>query len=96
MYDEGGNQIGTTKDTIENFFTKGLQESPPTEMTHRFGQPTFIRTGVDNFPSLKINAVKATVSTNKIEATWAFDIKELVGFTLKDVIEGTVRAFDRA
>ncbi len=72
-----------------------MQESPPTEMTHQFERPTFIRTGVDKFPNLKINAVKATVSTNKIEAEWAFDIKELVGFILRDVIEGTVRAFDK-
>jgi hypothetical protein len=95
LYDEGGNQVGTTKDIIETFFTRGLQESPPTEMTHQFERPTFIRTGVDNFPSLKINAVRATVSTNKIEAEWAFDIKELVGFILRDVIEGAVRTFDK-
>jgi hypothetical protein len=95
IYAESGTQVGTVKDIIEAFFPKGLQELPPTRMVHQFEQPTFIRTGMDNFPNLKINAVEATVSVNKIEAKWAFDIKELVGFILEDVVVGTVRTFDK-
>jgi hypothetical protein len=95
VYDQSGWQSGTVKDVIDAFYPGGLRELPPTRMTHRFERPTFIRTGVDSFPRLKINAVEATISVDKIEARWAFDAKELVGFILEDVAAGTALAFDR-
>jgi hypothetical protein len=95
IYAESGSPLGTMKDVIEAFFPKGMQELPPTRMVHQFEQPTFIRTGLDSFPNLKINAVEATVSVNKIEAKWAFDIKELVGFILEDVLAGIMQTFDK-
>lgn len=95
IYTESGIQLGTMKDIIDDLFPKGMQELPPTKMVHQFEQPTFIKTGVDSFPDLKINAVEATVSVNKIEAKWAFDINELVGVILEDIISGVVQTFDK-
>jgi hypothetical protein len=95
VYDQSGRQLGTVKDIIDAFYPGGLRELPPTKMAHQFERPTFIRTGVDGFPRLKIDAVEATISVDKIEAKWAFDAKELVGFILEDVTAGTALAFDR-
>jgi hypothetical protein len=95
LYTESGSQLGTMKDVIEAFFPKGMQELPPTKIVRQFEQPTFIRTGLDSFPNLKINAIEAIVSVNKIEAKWAFDIKELVGFILEDVVTRIVQTFDK-
>lgn len=68
IYEESGSPLGTMKDVIGAFFPRGFQELPPTKMVHKFEQPTFIKTGLDNFPNLKIDAVEAMVSVNKIEA----------------------------
>lgn len=95
LYDESNNRSGTMKDVIDAFLPEGRQEMPPTRITHQFERPTFIKTGMTNFPNLKINAVEATVSVNKIEAKWSFDVKELIGFILEEVIAGKKRKFDK-
>lgn len=95
VYDQSGRQSGTVKDVIDAFYPGGFRELPPTRMAHRFEQPTFIRTGVDGFPRLKIDAVEAIISVDKFETKWAFGAKELVGFILEDVTAGTALAFDR-
>lgn len=95
LYDESDNRSGTLKDVIDSYLPEGWQEMPPKRITHKFERPTFIKTSVENFPNLKINAVEAIVSVNKIEAKWSFDVKELVGFILEDVISGKMRKFDK-
>jgi hypothetical protein len=95
LYDESNNWLGTMKDVIDAFLPKGWQEMPPTRITHEFERPTFTKTGVENFPNLKINIMEATVSVNKIEAKWSFDVEELIGFILEDVIAGKKRKFDK-
>lgn len=95
LYDEDNNRSGTIKNVIDAFLPDGWQEMPPAIINHQFERPTFIKTGVENFPNLKINAVEATVSVNKIEAKWSVDVKELIGFILEEVIAGKERKFDR-
>jgi restriction endonuclease len=95
LYDESNNRLGTLKDVIDAYLPKGWQEMPPTRITHQFERATFVKTGVDIFPNLKINAVEATISVNKTEAKWSFDVKELIGFILEDIIAGKKRQFDK-
>jgi hypothetical protein len=95
LYDESNNRSGTLKDIINAYLPKGWQEMPPTRIIHQFERATFVKTGVDIFPSLKINAVEVTVSVNKIEAKWSFDVKELIGFILENIIAGKKRKFDK-
>jgi len=95
LYDESDNQLGTLKVVIDAYLPEGWQEMPLTRITHQLERPTFIKTGVESFPNLKINAVEVTVSFNIIEAKWTFDVEELIGFILEDEIAGTTRKFDK-
>lgn len=95
LFDESGKGIATLKELTDSFHTLGNAEVPPTRVTHEFAEPTFIETGVDKFPRLKVNAVEAIIAVNKVDQEIKLVAEDIVGFILKNVVEDSERVFDK-
>lgn len=80
---------------MDSFYPKGFQEIASTEVVHNFKEPTFIETGTATFPKLKINTVAFLISTNKVTQRVELMAEDIVGFILKNIIEGTEQTFDK-
>lgn len=93
--DDNNNQVETVKSVIDTFYPQGFQEMPPTGKTHVFGQATYVQTNVPAFPRLKILSLEATVSVSALVQEIRIDAQDVVGFILKNVIEGTQVMFDK-
>ncbi|MDQ3847365.1 MAG: restriction endonuclease [Thermoproteota archaeon] len=95
LFDESGNGITTLKKLTDSFYPSGYMEVPPTRVRHEFTEPAFIETGVAEFPRLKVNAVEATIAVNRVDQEIRLTAGDIVGFILKNVIDGSERIFDR-
>lgn len=94
LFDESGRGI-TMKKLIDSLYLPRFMEVPPTRIRHEFEEPTFIETGVAEFPRLKVNAVEATIAVNKVDQEIRLTADDIVGFILKNVIDGSERIFDK-
>jgi hypothetical protein len=95
LFDESRNRITTLKKLTDSFYPSGYMEVPPTRVRHEFTEPTFIETGVAEFPRLKVNAVEATIAVNRLGQEIRLAAGDIVRFILKNVIDGSERIFDR-
>jgi hypothetical protein len=95
LFDESGNGVTTLKKLTDSLYPSGYTEVPPTRVRHEFAEPTFIETGVDKFPRLKVNAVEATIAVNRVDQEIRLIAGDIVGFILKNVIDGSERIFDK-
>ena len=95
IYDENDKKIATIQDIIEPFFPPGFEEILPTQKKHIFSDPAFIHTWIDRFPKIKIEAIKATISTSKTVEEVRFNAEDIVGFILKNVTEDSYHTFDK-
>lgn len=95
LYDESGTGFVTVKELTDSFYPSGFEDYPPTRVVHQFEKPTFVMSGVTEFPRLKVDQFEATISVGRIEETITLDADDLVGFILKGILEGTEQTFDR-
>jgi len=94
LFNQHGERILTLKSLTDSFYPEGLQELRPTKVAHKFKEPTFIETGVDTFPMLKIDGVEATITVNKIDEKIELFAEDIVGFILKNVTKSSENIFD--
>jgi hypothetical protein len=95
LRDENGSDIVTVKSLTDSFYPPGFEELPPTRVVHLFEEPTFIVTGATEFPRLKVSGIEATIRVGRVEETITIDADDLVGFILRNVLEGTDQALDK-
>jgi hypothetical protein len=95
LFDQGGKELMTLEKLINSFYPSDQQELIPTKVIHEFDEPTFIETGVNAFPRLKINAIEAVIRVNKVELPITLVAEDFVGFILKNVTEGTERLLNK-
>jgi hypothetical protein len=93
--DQSGTGFVTVKELTDSFYPSGFEELPATRVVHKFEKPTFIMSGVAEFPKLKVDQVEATISIGRIEETITLDADDLVGFVLKNILEGTEQILDK-
>jgi hypothetical protein len=93
FYDENGNQILDNAKLTELLIPEGAQELASTRRSHIFESPTFIRTKVARFPSLKILSMEVIVEVSKHVEEFKVDALDFIGFILKNVIDGTQQRF---
>ena len=95
LYDESGTSIVTVKELTDSFYPGGFEELPPTKAVHEFEEPTFIMSGVAEFPRLKVNRLEATIRRGKVKERITLDADDIIGFILKNILEGTEQTFDK-
>lgn len=97
IYDEKGNPFTNVHEIIRSMFPKDFQELPETPVEHIFEKTAFVRNCADNsVPMLKINSISATISVGKIESTTKIDGEHLIGFILRNVVDGSEELFDKS
>jgi hypothetical protein len=95
LFDRGGKGLTTVKKLIGSLYPCGYQELPPTRVVHEFTAPTFIETGIIDFPKLKINAVEATITVSRVDQKICLAADDVVGFILRNVIAGSERILNK-
>ena len=94
IYDEGGQKITTLEDIINSFVLPSSEEISSVKKKHSFSEPAFIHTGIEKFPKLKIKALEATISVSKDVEKIRLNGEDIVGFILKNTLEGSQHTFD--
>lgn len=92
-------ELGHTRVTLNELVTslaEGVQEGPPQTCRHEFTSPTYIRTGSQAFPMMKINAIEFTIVLEESADVSHILLKDLVGVILCDVLGGKTTSFDHA
>lgn len=95
LYDQSGTGLVTVKELTDSFYPSGFEELPRTKVVHKFETPTFIMSGETEFPRLKVDQLEATISVGRIEEAITLDADDLVGFILKNILDGTEQIFDK-
>ena len=95
IYDEDGQKITTLKDIINSFVLPSSEEISSVKKKHSFSEPAFIHTGIEKFPKLKLKALEATISVSKDVEEIRLNGEDIVGFILKNTLEGSQYTFDK-
>lgn len=95
LYSEHDSEVITIKELTDSFYPEGFKELLPTRVVHKFEEPTYIKTDVAEFPRLRLNAVEATITVNKVDQEITFELEDFATFVLKNVFEGTEQIFDK-
>lgn len=95
LYDEQDVEALTVKELTDAFYSEGSEEFPPTRVKHEFKEPTFMKTGVAEFPRIKLDAVEATITVEKVDQKITFKAEDFAAFVLGNMLEGTEQRFDK-
>lgn len=96
LYDEQDVETITVKELTDTFYAEGFQELPSTRVKHEFKEPTFMKTGVAEFPRIKLDAVEATIAVDKVDQKVTFEVEDFAAFVLRNVLMGTEQRFDKS
>jgi hypothetical protein len=98
FYDESGNVVGNLhaiyKETVDDMEKKG--ETEVRKLLLRFSAPTFIATGLQVVPRMKISALSANISIKHGEPVDSpFEVPNMVTFILRNLSTGNTRLVQR-
>ncbi len=95
LYDEKGQETDVVADVLETLLPAGRDPIPPTDVSHVFHEPRFARTGLDEFPRIKLHSIEATVeqTVGESEVT-RVPMRDPAHFIIENVEEGTTRRLD--
>lgn len=96
LYDEHDVETVTVKELTDTFYSEGFQELLPTRVKHEFKEPTFMKTDIAEFPRIKLDAVEATITVDKVDQKVTFEVEDFAAFVLRNVLEGTEQRFDKS
>jgi hypothetical protein len=95
IYDEDGDEIANLQDLLNSLVPKGLEELPPTNTTHTFDKPAFIKTHDARIQRIKIRAIIVLISKKLTTMEYQLVSEDFVGYILKNVIEGTEKTIPK-
>lgn len=95
LYNQDNVEIASVKSLTEGLFSSGFEELEATKVVHNFSEPTFAKTGIANFPRIKINRVEATISIDKVNQRIEIVAEDFIEFILKNISEGTEQLFNK-
>jgi hypothetical protein len=94
FYDEAGVEITNALKLFTSLTPPKLEELPPTNVTHSFDKPTFVKTQ-DPRIRAKVNSVEVTISKQVKTIEYQLDGADFVGYILKNVLRGDVTTFPK-
>lgn len=95
LYDKDNNSCATMADVLKIYEPKEMKEVAPFITEHRFQEPTFLKTEMSGFPWFKINGLKITSSMTKHTEKIIIDGSTMVGYILRNVLDGGDQLFDK-
>ena len=94
LFDLDGNVVGNLQEIIDAKYPSKALNVKERKVVHKFQQSTFLKTGPEELPTLKILAIHFTISAKKEVWRTPAISSEIVEFILENVAEGTVQRFD--
>jgi hypothetical protein len=95
LLNEHGEKVGTFHTALQSMFPAPYVEVPPAVTEHLFNAPTFMLTGNQRFPRLKLLGIRARVSVGRVNQEIVLKAEDFVGFVLHDVIGQKTRLIDK-
>lgn len=94
LYDENNNVLCSIKNITDTLISSVNAELPPTRKIHIFNEPTFIHTEGSTLPMMKLHSLEVTLSMSKHEQEIHIDGGSIIGYILKDVLNGQEKTFN--
>lgn len=95
LLNDRGEKIGSFHEIIKSMFPKNFIEMPETPTTHSFTEPTFITTGNDRFPRVKLTGIKATIWVKSVDQELIFNAEDFIAFVLHEVSTGKSKLINK-
>lgn len=95
LFDESKMQKGTLYDLINTFYPKSNEELPITCINHDFTDDTYIRSTTKPLSFLKLKKIIVDIWVTKMELKSELHYDDIVGFILKNVIDGDIKVIKK-
>lgn len=93
---EQGQEVGHLSQIPIQYIPKAPQFPDTKNFTHLFSAPTFVKTGITHFPILKISSISFDLGVEVDREETIFEAQLLVGFILKNTLNGSAKFFSPA
>jgi hypothetical protein len=96
LYDLNFQPIMTIKDVVDSFFSNdNFKKFGPVLISKKFDEYIYIETTSLTFPFIKIDRIEAEISIIESVEEIKIDGENIVGFILKNVLNGSIQTFDK-
>lgn len=95
LFNKNQEPVGTVKDFIDSLYPPSLSEFPPTLMKYTFTEATFVQTDDSRFPLIKLLSIDIVISVTKHQDEIRIEGNNIVGYILKNVLDGSETRFDK-
>jgi hypothetical protein len=95
LINDRSEKVCTVHDIVKKLYPgSSFIELSPTLVTHIFDTATFILTNNQEFPRIKLISIEATISVTANKSEIKIEGDNIIGFILKDALNGTEKMFD--
>ncbi|UUZ84040.1 restriction endonuclease [Paenibacillus sp. P26] len=95
LYDTDNKPVCSLQEVIQSMFPRPISVMSPQKIIKTFEEPRFIKTDLDLLPILKLSGVESVFSVVESVEEIVFDADTIVGFILRNVLDGEEKLFDK-
>lgn len=95
LLDWNNKPVCSFQEVIQSMYPNPMNVMPPQKVIKTFEEPRFIKTDLDLFPLLKLNGMESIISVVESVEEIVIDADTIVGFILRNVLDGKEKIFDK-